>query len=78
MNHPITGAVYPPHYYDAPGQHQPVSPDAPNPHNAATVARLRTCMELQRRRCTHNPVRIGMSPAESHEQLIHHIRQEVA
>ncbi len=46
MNHPITGAVYPPHYLDAPGQHHPIDPNAPHPGNAATVAHLKRIMTV--------------------------------
>lgn len=79
MNHPITGVVYPPHYHDAPGQHQPIDPDAPNPHNAATVERLKLAMNYMRQlHKPMQPVPMGQSPIIARENLIAHIRQEVA
>lgn len=46
MNHPITGVVYPPPYYDATGQHQPIDREAPHPGNAVAVEHLKRIMTV--------------------------------
>lgn len=79
MNHPITGAVYPPHYYDAPGPHHPIDREAPHPGNAVAVEHLKQVMAYMRQ--LHKPMHsapMGLSPIQARENLIAHIRQEVA
>lgn len=69
--------VQPEGYHDAPGPHRPHDPGAPNPGNAATVARLRDYMEHQRRR-TQPVLRIpmGLPPHLAREQLLTFIREQ--
>lgn len=78
MNHSITGGVYPPHYYDAPGQHQPIDREAPHPGNATAVEHLKRVMAYMRQ--LHKPMQsipMGQPPI-AREQLLTYIRQEVA
>ena len=79
MNHPITGAVYPPHYYDAPGQHQPIDREAPHPGNAAAIEHLKQVMAYMRHLHKHmQSVSMDQPDIAAREILIAHIRQEVA
>lgn len=79
MNHPITGAVYPPYYCDAPGQHQPIDREAPHPGNAVAVEHLKQVMAYMRQLHKYmQSVPTGLSPIQSRENLIAHIHQEVA